>query len=99
MRDDLTRAAPGRSTREPVSVVERHVARIHVEHEDAVAFEGAEDGLDLPPARAEFLLLLRAPVGEDLVGEVGGSSSRAPAKSRTKGRLTIVISMHQRSSS
>jgi hypothetical protein len=36
------------------SVVERDIARIHVEQEHAVPFEGAEDRLDFRPARAEL---------------------------------------------
>src|SRR5207237_844824 len=37
---------------EAASVVEGHVARVHVHHVDAVAFECPEDRLDFIPARA-----------------------------------------------
>lgn len=72
MANHLARAIFWRSAAGPSSVVERHIAGVDIEHEDAKAFEGAEDRLDFWPERAELVLLLRPPVSEDLVGKIRG---------------------------
>src|SRR5438477_7327420 len=57
----------------PLSVAKGDVARIHVAHEHPEAFEVAKNPLDMGPSWAELLLLLRAPIGQHLLGEVGRS--------------------------
>jgi hypothetical protein len=81
------------------SVGKRDVARIDIDHEDAVTLQGRKDPLDFGPAAAELVLLFRTPVGEDFSREVGKAIEVGPAKSSTKGRVTTVISSTQSASS
>jgi len=81
------------------SVSEPNVARMHVCHEYSESFKSPNNGLHLGQVLAKQLRSLLHFFAHTFSEKSGSRSKYTPAKSNTKGGVTMVISIAKRSSS